>query len=104
MAVLQWRASDSSFVRVAVNAATGAVIGTTAWTPTTVQLEKYADALAVYTLVTVPATTAVSQVLAANPGALPHAVELDSQAGSPKWEVEIVTSSGSAVKVRVAAR
>ena len=104
VAVLQWRASDSSFVRVAVNAATGAVIGTTAWTPTTVQLEKYADALAVYTLVTVPATTAVSQVLAANPGALPHAVELDSQAGSPKWEVEIVTSSGSAVKVRVAAR
>ncbi len=104
VAVLQWRASDSKFVRIAVNASTLAVISNTSWTPTAVQLDKYSDALSVYTLVTIPATSAVSQVLAANAGAQPHSVELDEQAGSPKWEVEIVSTAGVVSKIQVAAR
>ena len=101
--VLQWRASDSRLVQVVVRASTGAVVTSSSWVPTQSQLDKYADALSVLGQVTRQPSAAVSQVVGANAGSQVHSVELDEEAGLPKWEVEIRLSSGTMTQVRVSA-
>ncbi len=104
VAVLQWRASDSKLVYVVVHAGTLAIVSNTSWTPTAAQLADYGVAISVSGLATISPTTAVSQVLAANPGSQPHSVELEEESGAPKWEVTIVSTTGVVSKFKVAAR
>jgi hypothetical protein len=99
VAVLQWRASDSKLVRVVVHAGTLAIVSNTSWTPTAAQFADYATAISVSGLATISPTTAVSQVLAANPGSQPHSVELEEESGAPKWEVTIGSTTGVVSKI-----
>ncbi|MEY5032705.1 MAG: hypothetical protein RL354_1736, partial [Planctomycetota bacterium] len=101
--VVQWRASDSRLVQVVVRVSTNAVVASTSWVPTASQLDQYADALTVLGLVTRLPSAAVSQVVGANAGSQVRSVELDEEEGQPKWEVEILQSNGTLLKVNVAA-
>ncbi|MFM7052132.1 MAG: FG-GAP-like repeat-containing protein [Planctomycetota bacterium] len=99
--VYQWIAATQQLKLVVVRVSSQTVVYTTTWTPTADDLVRYGDAIDVLGVVTVAATTAVNQALAANPGAQPHAVELSSEDLGPVWDVELLLANGTFVTVVV---
>ncbi|MFO0961633.1 MAG: PepSY domain-containing protein [Phycisphaerales bacterium] len=92
--IVQWDGATGEMVTVTVNSGTLAIESIVRWTPTDSQLHRAQDEIDLLPLVTVGASEAVAQALAANPDASFHGIELEADDEGNNWQVELITATG----------